>query len=120
MDIQAKQLCARFGQMKLSRNIHEAHWGECYKYGAPERQQSFIGDNPKSQREKERADLVDSTAAEAIQLLVSMIMSGVTPANSIWFQAAPDGVDDVSKLTDGERWRRSLPIYVAQYSCCKL
>ncbi|MBF6687453.1 head-tail connector protein [Acinetobacter baumannii] len=108
MDIQAKQLCARFGQMKLSRSIHEAHWGECYKYGAPERQQSFIGDNPKSQREKERADLVDSTAAEAIQLLVSMIMSGVTPANSIWFQAAPDGVDDISQLTDGERWLETV------------
>ncbi|MEB5477278.1 portal protein [Acinetobacter pollinis] len=104
MDSQAQQLCSRFGQLKLSRSIYEAHWGECYKYGAPERQQSFSMGNSKTQREKERAELFDSTAAESIQLLVSMVMSGVTPANAIWFQAAPDGVDDISKLTDGERW----------------
>lgn len=104
MDL-AQQLCSRLGQMKLSRSIHESHWSDCYKYGAPERQQAFSSTNsPKSQREQERAELVDSTAAESIQLLVSMIMSGVTPANTIWFQAAPDGMDDISHLTDGERW----------------
>ncbi|WP_269915326.1 portal protein [Acinetobacter sp. HY1485] len=104
MDATAQQLCSRFGQLKLARSIHEAHWSDCYKFGAPERQQGFASVDSKSQREKERAELYDSTAAESIQLLVSMIMSGVTPANSIWFQATPDGVDDVSKLTDGERW----------------
>lgn len=100
-----QQLCSRHGQMRLSRSIYESHWGECYKYGAPERQQSFsFGSDPKTQRETERAGLFDSTASESIVLLVSMIMSGVTPANAIWFQAAPDGVDDVSELTEGERW----------------
>jgi len=33
-----------------------------------------------------------------------MIMNGVTPANAIWFKAQPDGVDDLSVLTEGERW----------------
>ena len=104
MDL-AQQLCSRLGQMKLSRSIYESHWSDCYKYGAPERQQSFsTTQSQKSQREQERAELVDSTAAESIQLLVSMIMSGVTPANTIWFQATPDGMDDISHITDGERW----------------
>ena len=31
-----------------------------------------------------------------------MIMNGVTPANSIWFKAQPDGIDDLAELTEGE------------------
>ena len=58
----------------------------------------------KGQRETERADLYDSTAADALQVLVSSIMTGVTPANAIWFKAQPDGIDDLSVLTEGERW----------------
>lgn len=41
------------------------------------------GSDVKNQRETERADLYDSTAADSVQVLVSMIMNGVTPANSI-------------------------------------
>lgn len=58
----------------------------------------------KGQRENDRADLYDSTAADSVQVLTSMIMSGVTPANSIWFKAQPDGIDNLAELTEGERW----------------
>ena len=105
MEKDARKFCARLGQLKLARSIHESHWADCYKYGAPERQQNFSSSSDtKSQRETERADLYDSTAADALQVLVSMIMNGVTPANAIWFKAQPDGVDDLSVLTEGERW----------------
>lgn len=105
MEKDARKFCARLGQLKLARSIHESHWADCYKYGAPERQQNFSSSSDtKSQRETERADLYDSTAADAVQVLVSMIMNGVTPANAIWFKAQPDGVDDLSVLTEGERW----------------
>lgn len=102
------QMCQRHGQMKLQRSMHEAHWRECYKFGAPERQQSFDGGDIGSTRETERADLFDSTAAESVQLLVASIMSGVTPSNALWFKAVPDGVDDITEVTEGERWLEAV------------
>ena len=103
MENDARVYCARLDQLKSARSMFEAHWAECYRYGAPERQQSFSSAEVKNQRETERADLYDSTAADSIQVLVSMIMNGVTPANSIWFKAQPDGIDDLAELTEGER-----------------
>lgn len=103
MDI-ASKLCTRLGELRTARAVHEAHWSECYKFGAPERQQSFSGGDATQTRKSERAGLLDSTAAEAMQILVSSIISGTTPANAQWFKAVPDGVDDPAELTEGERW----------------
>ena len=101
----ADQLCSRLNQLKTARSMHESHWRECYRFGAPERQQSFSDSSDfGKERETQRADLLDSTAAEAVQLLVASIMSGVTPSNALWFEAVPDGVDDPTNLSDGERW----------------
>lgn len=108
MNTDARKFCTRLGQLKLARSIHESHWADCYRFGAPERQQSFSGSDVKNQRETERADLYDSTAADSVQVLVSMIMNGVTPANSVWFKAQPDGIDDLAELTDGERWLENV------------
>jgi len=104
MQNDARKYCTRLGQLKAARAQYESHWAECYRFGAPERQQSFAGSDVKNQRETERADLYDSTAADSVQVLVSMIMNGVTPANAIWFKAVPDGIDDLSEVTEGERW----------------
>ena len=108
MNTDARIYCTRLDQLKLARSIHESHWADCYRFGAPERQQSFSSSDVKSQRETERADLYDSTAADSVQVLVSMIMNGVTPANSVWFKAQPDGIDDLAELTDGERWLENV------------
>ena len=104
MQNDARKFCARLEHLKAARSQYESHWSECYKYGAPERQQSFSGSDVKGQRENERVELYDSTAADSIQILVSMIMNGVTPANAVWFKAQPDGIDDLSEVTEGERW----------------
>ncbi|WP_353170883.1 portal protein [Acinetobacter rudis] len=99
------QLCSRLSQLKSARSTYESHWRECYQFGAPERQQSFSGSAVMGkERETQRADLFDSTAAESVQLLVASIMSGVTPSNALWFEAVPDGIDDPTDLNDGERW----------------
>lgn len=104
MEDRAAQLCKRLSQLKAERTRFEPHWRECYKYGAPERQQAFDGEDIDDTRSKQRAELLDSTASEAIQLLVSSIISGTTPANSIWFKAVPDGMDDPAELTPSEHW----------------
>lgn len=104
----ADQLCSRLSQLKSARSSHESHWRDCYRYGAPERQQAFGGGVSGKERETQRADLFDSTASEAVQLLVASIMSGVTPSNALWFKAVPDGMDDVAEMTEGERWLESV------------
>lgn len=101
----ANRICKRLGELRGERSKFESHWTECYKYGAPERQQSFSGGGGlESTREKQRADLLDSTASESVLILVSNLIAGTTPANAQWFKAAPDGVDDPSALTEGEHW----------------
>lgn len=104
MSEKAVQLCKRLSDLKVERTRHENHWRECYRFGAPERQQSFNGDDVTDTRKKERADLLDSTASEAIQIMAANIISGTTPSNAIWFKAIPDGIDDPAELTEGEAW----------------
>lgn len=103
MDL-TSQLCMRLGQLKAARSKHESHWKQCYQFGAPERQQDFSGSGIENERETQRADLFDSTANESVQLLVASIMSGVTPSNSLWFKAEPDGMDELSEMTESKRW----------------
>ena len=41
MNNDARQYCTRLNQLKAARAQYESHWAECYRFGAPERQQSF-------------------------------------------------------------------------------
>ena len=92
----------RLSELKSERLEHEQEWKECYEMAAPERLPSFGG--VKEDRKKARAELFDTTGANATQILISAIISGTTPANAVWFKAVPDGVDDQGEMTDGERW----------------
>lgn len=102
----ATALIKRLGELKSERQPHESTWDECYRFGCPERVQSFGGGiGGTEDRKKARADLVDSTATGSVQLLVSSIMSGATPPNSLWFAITPDGKDpDETTQDEGERW----------------
>jgi len=102
----ANRLCKRLNELRAERAKYEAHWTECYRYGAPERQQCFASGEVdlSSTREKQRADLLDSTAAEAVLKIVATLIAGTTPANAQWFKAVPDGIDDPAVLTEGEHW----------------
>lgn len=101
----ANRICKRLGELRNERSKYESHWTECYKYGAPERQQCFNGgDGLDSVQRKQRADLLDSTASESVLKIVASLIAGTTPANAIWFNAVPDGVDDPTVLTEGEQW----------------
>ena len=51
MENDARKYCTRFGQLKAARAQYASHWAECYRFGAPERQQSFAGSDVKNQRE---------------------------------------------------------------------
>lgn len=105
--VDSVQILKRLSQLKSDRIKHEAHWKECYKYCAPERQQSFTDVSAlalETERKQARTDLYDTTAVEGIQLLVSSIVSGTTSPVSLWFKSIPSGVDTPSQLTQGEQW----------------
>lgn len=109
MDVGA--VVKRLGALKSERQRMEQHWSDCYRYGCPERAHGFAGAEP--DREQQRSELYDSTAASSVQLLVSSIMSGTTPPSSVWFKAVPAGHDD-DETTDntGERWLESATNFI--------
>lgn len=105
--VDSVQILKRLSQLKTDRIKHESHWKDCYKYCAPERQQSFTDVSAlalETERKQARTDLYDTTAVEGIQLLVSSIVSGTTSPVSLWFKSIPSGVDTPSQLTQGEQW----------------
>ena len=105
--VDSVQILKRLSQLKSDRIKHESHWKECYKYCAPERQQSFTDVSAlalETERKQARTDLYDTTAVEGIQLLVSSIVSGTTSPVSLWFKSIPSGIDTPSELTQGEQW----------------
>lgn len=109
----AALLCKRLSELKALRSPYEAHWGECYKYGAPERQ-AFNGESGTFNTSKnDRVKLIDSTASEAVlNSMVPSLISGTTPANAIWFKGVPDGMDDPTILTNGEAWLEKVCQFV--------
>lgn len=104
--MKANEILKRLSSLKSERIQYESTWKQLYKYCSPERMPSFtdISSNSFQDAKKARAELYDSTAVDAIQLLVSSIISGVTPASSRWFKAIPNGIDTPDQLTDGEVW----------------
>ena len=115
--MKAQQILKRLSQLKSDRIKHEAHWKDCYKYCAPERQQSFTDVSAialETERKQARTELFDTTAVEGIQLLVSSIVSGTTSPVSIWFKSVPSGVDTPSELTEGEQWLSAEPYRVCR------
>lgn len=79
----------RLGYLKQKRSIHETAWRECYDYTFPLRgsglQQTQL--DATSGAEK-RANLLDSTGTDSAKILASAIVSGTTPASSLWFKMA--------------------------------
>ena len=105
--MKAQQILQRLSQLKSERVKHETTWRDCYKYCAPERQQSFqdvTASGLEQERKTARNELYDTTACEGIQLLVSSVYSGTTSPVSLWFKSVPSGVDTPSQLTQGEQW----------------
>jgi len=113
--VDSVKILKRLSQLKSERIAHESHWKECYKFCAPERQQSFTGVTAtglESERKQARNDLYDTTACEGIQLLVSSIISGTTSPVSLWFKSIPSGIDTPSQLTEGEQWLSEVDSFV--------
>ena len=113
--MKAQQILKRLSQLKSERIKHEATWKDCYKYCAPERQQSFqdvAATGLETERKTARNELYDTTACEGIQLLTSSVYSGTTSPVSVWFKSVPSGLDTPSTLTEGEQWLETVDQFI--------
>lgn len=94
----ASQIVRRLNALKSLRSPHETVWRECFDHTYPLRGSGIDGDKLDAQSgQSKKADLLDATATDSARILASAIMSGLTPANSRWFQL------DVGIESDTER-----------------
>jgi len=88
----------RLGELKSRRQIHEPTWRHCFEMTYPLRADGFDGQQLDAQQGmRKRGEIPDSTGTDGCRILASGIMSGLTPANSRWFEL------DVEQATDDEK-----------------
>jgi hypothetical protein len=84
--------------MRAERSKHEHVWASCFDYTYPELGEGLQGNVlDASSVQRKKAELLDSTGTDGARLLASSVMSGMTPANQVWFAM------DVGEETDDER-----------------
>lgn len=94
----ADLLLRRWSAMDAEFQRHASVWRACFEATYPERADGLQGDVIDAQSaQNKKADLMDPTATDGVRLLSSSVMSGMTPANSVWFGL------DVGEETDEER-----------------
>lgn len=93
-----EQICRRIDSMMAERSPHESVWRACYQMTYPERANGLAGEVVDAQTaQSRRAEILDSTAPDAVRVLGSQVVGGMTPANSIWVAL------DVGDESDDER-----------------
>lgn len=87
MEVNGAALCKRLGELKSARTPHENVWRGCYDLSFPLRGDGFQGTQLDAQQaQSKKAQLLDGTSTDASRTLASAIMSGLTPANALWFE----------------------------------
>lgn len=107
--------------MKAERSRHENVWRRCFEVTYPERAHGLNGDQTDAQSaQNKKAQLMDSTASDATRLLASSIMSGMTPANAVWFALdAGDETDEERMWLDEQAKLMWESIHAANYDAAK-
>ena len=96
----AKAIIRRLGALKAMRQPLEQGWAECFSYSFPERGHGLNGNVAlPSDIQAKKVRILDDTAADSARILSSSIVSGTTPANSLWF-----GLDAGQESDDENRW----------------
>lgn len=105
MTFETKAIVRRLASLKTIRQPVEKIWSECFDFTYPERGNgldSQILSAQDAQTKKNR--ILDDTAPESGRILSANLVTGTTPANSIWF-ALDSGNDPEEGRNDEEsRW----------------
>lgn len=82
----AIRICKRRDALFGLRGPHEQVWKDCFDFTHPLRGDGFNQEiYTATEGQNKQARLLDSTGTDASRLLASSIMSGLTPANGLWF-----------------------------------
>lgn len=94
------KIIRRLGALKGQRQPHEAGWAECLDYTFPERGHGINSQiiTPEDAQKKQNK-ILDDTAADSSRILAANLVTGTTPANSIWL-----GLDFGDVDADSKRW----------------
>ena len=103
-----KDVIKQYQNHVSQRKTIEHYWEDAFRYTLPHRGQTFLantGDGyaDANNAKNEQATIFDSTAIDAVRLLASSIISGLTPTNSQWFSMALEG-DNTDVPYDGAKW----------------
>lgn len=117
------QLVRYFEALKTIRQPLENHIRQCYQYTHPIRGLQFNGgqdQTPESVQQQAaaiQAALTDATAGDACNVLASTLVSGLTPANSLWIgiSAGDDAPGDVKKWLDEKSVSIHKGIHASNY-----
>lgn len=95
-----ERLFKRLESLRGERTPHETTWADCFMWTDPVRASGLSGPMMSaSEISQAVAKIFDSSAIDAKRILAASIMSGMTPANSLWFKMQVNGEDD-----DSRRW----------------
>lgn len=122
MESTASRILRWDAQMASERNAHEHVWRRCFEVTYPERGQGLGGDDRMDAQaaQNKKAELMDSTATDSVRMLASSIMSGMTPANAVWFALdAGDETDEERRWLDGAAKFLWEQIHGANYDAAK-
>jgi hypothetical protein len=94
----AQAVCMRYQSMDRLRAEHIEVWRRCMQYSFPLLQHGFFGEIVTAQNGlAELSRLNDSTTTEAVRSWSSLMISGLTPSNSIWFDMSMVGANEAEK-----------------------
>ena len=98
----------RLDALRGHRQLHEQTWRECFEYSLPELAAGLNGQHQTTAGEvqQQKARILDGTAGDSLDTMADGFMSGLTPANSLWFgldigdesHEERQWLDDASKL----------------------
>lgn len=107
-----QQILRRLETMVGARQPLEAEWKEIFDFSYPERGSGLESTKSiASETFSKKNRILDDTFADAMRILSSGIVSGTTPANSLWFgldmgakAEANENEEDGASLSEEDRW----------------
>lgn len=104
-----KQIQKTYERLVNDRQLIESYWIEAFEFSYPVRGEAFANKNgdPNSMAmtaKRKQSKIYDSTATDAVRLLASSLLSGLTPSHSQWFSLDIPNVPDNQIPRDAKQW----------------
>jgi hypothetical protein len=104
-----EEIVSTYQKMVAQRKPLELYWRDAFDYSYPVRGETFTntsGDGIQKavSAKRKQSRIYDSTGTDAIRLLASSMISGLTPASSLWFQLTVPNVAEKSIPRDAKSW----------------